>query len=593
MAPQNGTPDFSDGLVSTAPAPATPATTTPATTTPATVASSFTDGLVPAAVPAVAAPAAQTALPSAPGPVSPTLTDRIHKFADEFTASMPVVGQAHELAGLVQDWAAKKAAEYDQQQLVRSNQTGKGVSGIAAVVSPQTALRVVGDTAGLVRGATTLKGLATTAATVAAPEVMAPILIAGGINSGVQGWGDLRNPDVLQNELNSAAQVVGGMAMVPEAAGRTAGWYNSLKAKIANRGIPAPDAFLSDVKAAIPPSKFAPYQDNDVIAAKPYFEVNHRVTPIDSVEGVRDAADTSIGRIESHIDDLVNQHPTVTIKTSPLHEVAAKLRGSVNRADLEIGLNSLQDYDLGWVREGGVQDPPLTLEKADRIRARLNQENKAILKKNGYDVYTARETDPTFAAREAAAESLRDGIYNGLEELGHGDVRALRLDEGSLIKIRNAAENNIYKAQQAVKSTATKTAARTGVNTAIRAGGALVGGTAGALAGPAGAAGGAVAGEMAATPLAESIAKTKPLTRDELVERAFKGVGNQPTVPTIPGPQLSTGQRAAVAIPQAAIVTPQGMVRIQDSRGGVHEVPQASLPDLQQKDPGLKIIGGK
>ena len=585
MAPQNGTPDFSDGLVSAPPAAATPA--------PATVASSFTDGLVPAAAPA--APAAPAALPSSSAPVSPTLGDRAMKLANEFVATMPVVGQAHELAGLVQDWASKKAAEYDQQQLARSNQTGKGVSGIAAVVNPQTALRVVGDTAGLVRGATTPAGLATAAATVAAPEVMAPILIAQGIKSGVQGWGDLRNPDVLQNELNSAAQVVGGLAMAPEA-------YKSMKAGIANEsaaraaGKPLPvDQSLSDFKASIPPSKFAPYQDNDVIAAKQFLDKEHITTPIDGVEGVRDAADTSIGKIESHIDNLITQHPDFTIKTSPLHEVAAKLRGSVNRTDLEVGLNSLQDYDLGWVREGGVQDPPLTLEKADRIRARLNQENKAVLKKNGYDVYTARETDPAFAAREAAAESLRDGIYNGLEELGHGDVRSLRLTEGSLIKIRNAAENNIYKAQQAVKSSANKTPLRAGANAAIRAGGAVAGGAlGGAVAGPVGAAGGAVAGEMAAAPLAESLTKIKPLTRDELMERAFKGVGNKPTVPALPAPVVpaNIGQRAAVAAPQAAIASvPQGMVRIQDSRGGVHEVPQASLPDLQLKDPGLKIIG--
>jgi hypothetical protein len=60
-------------------------------------------------------------------------------------------------------------------------------------------------------------------------------------------------------------------------------------------------------------------------------------------------------------------------------------------------------------------DQPKTLAEADAIRSQLNAENKAVLKKNSYDVATALAADPGFAAREAAAESLRDGIYQRLE----------------------------------------------------------------------------------------------------------------------------------------------------------------------------------
>ena len=57
-------------------------------------------------------------------------------------------------------------------------------------------------------------------------------------------------------------------------------------------------------------------------------------------------------------------------------------------------------------------------------------------------------------------------------------------------------------------------------------------------------------------------------------------------------PNLAT-QAANAAVPQGTPPLEPGMVRIQDSRGGVHDVPQASLTVLQQKDPGLKIMESK
>ena len=76
---------------------------------------------------------------------------------------------------------------------------------------------VVRDAAGLVKGVTSPEGLATTAATIAAPEVMGPALVGHGIYSAVKGWGDLKNPDVLQNELNAGAEAVGGAAVTGSA----------------------------------------------------------------------------------------------------------------------------------------------------------------------------------------------------------------------------------------------------------------------------------------------------------------------------------------------------------------------------------------
>lgn len=523
------------------------------------------------------------------GVAAPSFSDKLRAAAQVAENLVPGTGAVHELASKVGDWAAQKAQEGDQQNLSKASQTGQAPGLMRFMISPETGLRVLADTSHAVEGATGLKGAAVTAGTVLAPEVTVPYLVGSGIRNGVQGWGDLKNPDVLQNELNSAAQVVGAAAASPEAIKRPAAGIDSIRASVKNAGRSTLEEALEDFKSAIPPSKSARYEDNDLRASRPYLEAEHAAKPIEDVDGVREAADNSIGKIEDHIDGYIQSHPNEVITTSPLGRVWSALKNSVNNQDMELGLKSLEPYKLGWERSDGAggftKDPPLTLEEADKIRLRMNNENKAILKKNNYDVYTARETDPTFAAREAAAEALRDGIYDKLEELGYKGVRQLRLDEGSLIKVRNAAENAKFKNDQQVKGTGKTTAARVGANVGIRVAGAGAGGVLGSFFGPAGTAGGMAAGEMAAAPLANRITKTQPLTRGDLVQKSLRDAGTKPAVAT-PAAPLNYEQLAKVAIPQ-------GFVRIQDSRGGVHDVPQESVEGLQQRDPGLKIMESK
>jgi len=45
--------------------------------------------------------------------------------------------------------------------------------------------------------------------------------------------------------------------------------------------------------------------------------------------------------------------------------------------------------------------------------------------------------------------------------------------------------------------------------------------------------------------------------------------------------------------PEAPPPVEAGFVRVQDSRGGIHDIPEQAIAAAQQRDPGLKIMGGK
>lgn len=442
-----------------------------------------------------------TFTPPSQAPPVPSLMDKAHELAEKVVSIMPGVGPAHELAGVVQDWAAKKMAPGGPVSRSPLATFGTGVAR---------------DVAGLVHGATSPEGIATTVGAVVAPEVVGPVLIAHGLYSGARGWGDLRDPDVLQKELMAGAEIAGG------AAAATVGAQGLKQSMAASKAAKAPEQHFTDFKNAVPPSKSTPYADADYHAARPYLEAEHTAgTPVSSVESLRDGADSAIGKIEARIDTAIKGHPQETITTNPVNQVRTALEGNVKLDFLAQGLKELENYPLGFERAEGVVDPPLTLERADNIRQQLNADNRAILKKNNYDVATARATDPAFAAREVAAESLRNGVYDKLVELGFKDARQLRWDEGSLIKIRNAAQNQIFNAEKQVKASAKMGTVKRLVRAAAPAVGAAGGFEVGAAVGHPliGAAMGAEAGRLAGAALIP-----EALTRDALVQRSFTPV---------------------------------------------------------------------
>lgn len=256
------------------------------------------------------------------------------------------------------------------------------------------------------------------------------------------------------------------------------------------RGRQGIDAF----KQAIPATASAPYRPDQLSRAVPYMRAEHATRPIQTVEANIDALDSAIRSIESHIGTAVEAHPNDLIRVRPLAAVANTLKSSPRKNALALGLRELDDLGL---------DTPMTVQQAELVRRQLNAENKAILKRNNYDVSTARQADPGFAAREAAAQSLRDGIYDQLAARGIKGVRALRQDEGALIAVRNAAQRERFNAEKRVTGTGTQGAARR-----------LIGDVARVI-------------PKAGPYIADVIAKPNQ-TRDQLIAKAFKLMGGVP-----------------------------------------------------------------
>lgn len=300
-------------------------------------------------------------------------------------------------------------------------------------------------------------------------------------------------------------------------------------------------AKAKDLTQAAPPTTKNPYEPHDMHTAMSYLERHHEV-PGQEIRGITDkvdALDHEIGNIDEHVRGLVQIIPKEPISTNVIEDVRA----------------GLQDHPKGqtWVGQGmkalkqyaDLANP--TMEQADELRKQLNAENKAILKKNRYDEATARRTDPGFAAREIAAKSLRDGIYGQLEAHGVQGARELRLDQGSLIKVRNAAEAQRFNGSKTVRGTGPNSIRRELGRDAITGTGLAIGGKVGAIGGApeVGAGAGAVLGNR----LANRLLPANDLTRDALVERAFNRPKSSPVEPAgssvnlqKPAPAAPTGQ---------------------------------------------------
>ena len=281
---------------------------------------------------------------------------------------------------------------------------------------------------------------------------------------------------------------------------------------------------------AVPPSTTAPYTLADLKRAQPYLAAEHLSSRIDSPQALVDAADSGITQIEEQIHQAIAAHPGDLIQRDVLGAVKRQLGASVRGSALQAGLKELDDLGL---------DRPVTVQQADAIRLQLNHENRAVLARNNYKVADARAADPAFAAREIAADELRTGIYEQLTRRGAAGAQAMRQDEGSLMRIRNAAQRQVFAGDRAVAGTGTTSLLRRGVARSLP----VVGGGVGAVVGgPIGAGIGTMLGEH----LEGQMAPTN-LTRGELIAKAFTKVG-----------EPLAAQRGVLAVPPD--VTPRGLL---------------------------------
>ena len=355
----------------------------------------------------------------------------------------------------------------------------------------------------------------------------------------------------------AAGEMFGGALMgeaVPMA-------YRGAKAVRASQAAKVPGKIEGELLMAVPATKAAPYTPQDLRAAKPYVNAQHEVAPVTTVRAFKEALDSSIGDIESRVTGYLDAFPTARVDPGIRASVAQALKDHP-RADF--AMQGLKELDT--LSPSGAK----TLKELDAIRAQLNAENRAVLKRNNYDQATARNTDFGFAAREVAAQKIRDSIYDYLEARGVQDVRQLRRDEGSLIKVRNAAERQSFAGQRPVPGSRDPGLVRRTLANAIDKGATAAGAYFG---GPAGAVVGSTVGQDLS-----ALVRGGRKTRDELIARAFnREDAGRPTFPQVP-PQPPVAGLLPPRVIEGEIVEPSA--------------PRADYVNAERVRPPLELPAG-
>lgn len=276
---------------------------------------------------------------------------------------------------------------------------------------------------------------------------------------------------------------------------------------------------------------------DDVHRARPFLETVHNngipiVGKEDAASQLVKASDVAVDEIEQHVGDLVRQFPQASV--APMQRaVVSRVAGmpGASADDIAAAQQVIAQYGL---------NRPQSLAAAESVRVRLNAENRAVLEGSGVRQRTAAMTNPVFVARQEAANQLRDGIYGALEQQGVEGVRDLRLAEGSILKLRNAADplTRGLRSESTVARTGTTSLPRRIVQKVSQLGGAAVGAQVG---GPLGAAAGSEIGDTLTSGLT-----AKNMSKNELLERAFSQSFTSPPVMTVQrvGP-MSPGQSNA------------------------------------------------
>jgi hypothetical protein len=137
---------------------------------------------------------------AAPVPQGSDWWDAAKKIGSAVWSSTPL-GDLSDRADEIQKWAAQKYQEQTDPAKT-PNPDARATFGLG----------VLRDLAGLVHGGTSPEGAALTGATIAAPEIMGPALVAHGVGTALSAEGGALNPDALQQRLMGAAEAAGGAA---------------------------------------------------------------------------------------------------------------------------------------------------------------------------------------------------------------------------------------------------------------------------------------------------------------------------------------------------------------------------------------------
>ena len=579
---QNSTLDFTDGLVSAPPAAATSA--------PATVTSSFTDGLV-----ANTPPAAPAAPPSTGGSDQPdsTLQNVLAKtgevgagVATGFVKGMgdTVSGVSHLIHKIpvVGETLAPEAGitSLDQRDVANgtAEMAGKGLEGIAEFATGDEALEGLSKATKLVALAKKYPAIAEVLNMAKSDKTLAKLITGGAKAAAVGGTQGLVKGAQKDNAVEGAAVGAGTAGVttgLTEAAPEIFNWmtrtaglgghtYNEAMTMAGRPNVNEGQKFAAALDGA-----------KDILATIPNKTVK---TVGDFEDAVHDKADQLW---QTQVMPLVDKHKNEVIDGVP---IAAKVRQVLDDNE---GMRDMFPSEAKEIeRMAGVFDQSkLSLDKANGYLRTLNAKLKTYYKMSP-DLRAAKDiTDGGLAGMEAAADGLRDQIYTKIdqgENLPPGTTATLRRQYGQLKDVERVFGKRAVVTDRQAPLNVTQV-----LGMAAGAGRILAGDMTGAA-------------EIAVPFITKARTSAKSLIKQGLND-AREQAGNpalgdriQSAVGTASkaAPAVAT-QAANAAIPQGVPEPPTGFITIQDSRGGVHQVPEGALSDLQQRDPGLKIIGGK
>lgn len=148
------------------------------------------------------------------------------------------------------------------------------------------------------------------------------------------------------------------------------------------------------------------------------------------------------GDIDGQFKPQIQQYAREPITTNVTHDVQTELEKSTDASFVRRGMKALENYNL--------IDP--TMEESDQILTDLNAKLRSTLESNPrMKTATLLRSDPVFAARYHAAESLRNGIHGNLEGHGVAGTRTIRDAQRAAIKIQNAVQHNIDHGEAPVR----------------------------------------------------------------------------------------------------------------------------------------------
>lgn len=215
----------------------------------------------------------------------------------------------------------------------------------------------------------------------------------------------------------------------------------------------------TEAKAATPPARSEINFNQQFERARPYLAKEQRTKPIKDVRQAYEASNSAVKGIEDKIGSYINDLPeTDRVGGQEIMDRAIEKLNDPNSprtpSERAAGIKSLEEFltdELPSEEEGGqaTREPKdLSVKEADRLRWRFNRDMESEMGMTEADRSDVRASNPKFAAKEAAAEALRDAIYDKLEDAGVPGVREIRGDEGAVMQMRDTFRKGINRAEK-------------------------------------------------------------------------------------------------------------------------------------------------